>query len=36
MHDAVVPETGLGPVGEERLMPDWSTLTILPYAEKQA
>ncbi|MGA9478089.1 MAG: glutamine synthetase family protein [Desulfobacterales bacterium] len=36
MHDAVVPESGLGPVGEVRLMPDWSTLTILPYAEKQA
>jgi glutamine synthetase len=36
MHDVVVPETGLGPVGEVRLMPDWSTLTILPYAAKQA
>jgi glutamine synthetase len=36
MHDAVVPETGLGPVGEVRLMPDWSTLTILPYAGKHA
>jgi glutamine synthetase len=36
MYDAVVPETGLGPVGEVRLMPDWSTLTILPYAEGQA
>ena len=36
MHDTVVPETGLGPVGEVRLMPDWSTLTILPYAGKHA
>ena len=30
MYDSVVAETGLGPVGEVRLMPDWSTLTILP------
>jgi len=36
MYDAVVPETGLGPVGEVRLMPDWSTLTLLPYAPGQA
>jgi glutamine synthetase len=36
MYDSVVPETGLGPVGEVRLMPDWSTLKILPYAEKHA
>ncbi len=36
MYDSVVPETGLGPVGEVRLMPDWSTLTMLPYAEGQA
>lgn len=36
MYDSVVPETGLGPVGEVRLMPDWSTLTILPYAEGHA
>jgi glutamine synthetase len=36
MYDAVVAETGLGPVGEVRLMPDWSTLTILPYAEGHA
>ncbi|MCP4692282.1 MAG: glutamine synthetase, partial [Desulfobacterales bacterium] len=33
MYDSVVPETGLGPVGEVRLMPDWSTLKILPYAD---
>lgn len=32
MFDAVVPETGLGPIGEIRLMPDWKTLTPLPYA----
>jgi glutamine synthetase len=32
MHDSVVAETGLGPVGEVRLMPDWSTLSILPFA----
>ena len=36
MYDSVVPETGLGPVGEVRLMPDWSTLTILPFAEGHA
>lgn len=36
MHDAVVADSGLGPVGEVRLMPDWSTLTILPYAPGHA
>jgi len=36
MYDRVVAETGLGPVGEVRLMPDWSTLTFLPYAPGQA
>jgi glutamine synthetase len=36
MYDSVVSETGLGPVGEVRLMPDWSTLKILPYAERHA
>ncbi len=36
MFDAVVPETGLGPVGEVRLMPDWSTLRVLPYAPGHA
>jgi glutamine synthetase len=36
MYDTVVPETGLGPVGEVRLMPDWSTMTVLPYAEAHA
>ena len=33
MYDSVIAETGLGPVGEVRLMPDWSTLTVLPFAE---
>jgi glutamine synthetase len=32
MYDSVVPESGLGPVGEVRLVPDWSTFTPLPYA----
>ncbi|MCG8637648.1 MAG: glutamine synthetase family protein [Desulfobacterales bacterium] len=32
MYDAVVPGAGLDPVGEIRLMPDWSTLKVLPYA----
>ncbi len=36
MHDAVVSETGLGPVGEVRLMPDWSTLTVLSFAQGHA
>ena len=36
MYDRVVPESGLGPVGEVRLMPDWSTMTLLPYAQGHA
>ncbi|MEH1914984.1 glutamine synthetase family protein [Nostoc sp.] len=32
MYDAVVPETNLGPVGEIRLVPDWSSLKPLPYS----
>jgi glutamine synthetase len=32
MYDAVIPESGLGPVGEVWLVPDMSTLTPLPYA----
>jgi glutamine synthetase len=36
MYDAVVPETGLGPVGEIRLVPDWSSLTPLPYSPGHA
>src|SRR5690348_15850978 len=36
MYDAVVPGSGLGPVGEARLVPDWSTLTPLPFAPGHA
>lgn len=36
MYDAVVLESGLGPVGEIRLVPDWSSLTPLPYAPGHA
>jgi glutamine synthetase len=36
MFDAIAPDSGLGPVGEARLMPDWTTLKILPYASSQA
>jgi glutamine synthetase len=36
LYDAVIPETGLGPVGEARLIPDWSTLAPLPYASGHA
>jgi glutamine synthetase len=36
MFDAVAPDSGLGPVGEVRLEPDWSTLKILPYAAGHA
>ena len=36
MSDSVVAETGLGPVGEVRLMPDWSTMTLLPYTKGHA
>jgi glutamine synthetase len=31
MYDAVAPDSGLGPVGEVWLTPDWSTLQPLPY-----
>src|SRR6476469_6235316 len=34
--DAVVPNSGRGPVGEIRLVPDWDTLTSLPYAPGHA
>lgn len=34
--DAVVAETGLSPVGEVQLVPDWSTLRVLPYCHGQA
>ncbi len=36
MYDAVMPETGLSPVGEVRLVPDWSTLKMLTYAPGHA
>lgn len=36
MFDAVAPDSGLGPVGEARLMPDWSTLAILPWSPGHA
>ena len=36
MYDAVVAESGLGPVGEVWSVPDWSTLSILPYAPTHA
>ncbi|MBY0521871.1 MAG: glutamine synthetase family protein [Gemmataceae bacterium] len=36
MFDAVMPDSGLGPVGEVRLIPDWATLTPLPYAPGHA
>lgn len=36
MYDAPVAGSGLGPVGEIRLVPDWDTLTLLPYAKTHA
>lgn len=36
MYDAVAPNSGLGPVGEAWLMPDWSTFSPLPYAPSHA
>jgi glutamine synthetase len=36
MYDAVVPESGLTPVGEAWLAPDWSTFQPLPYAPGHA
>lgn len=36
MYDAVAAGSGLGPVGEVRLIPDWSTLLPLPYAPGHA
>lgn len=36
MYDAVAPGSGLGPVGEAWLVPDWSTLKALPYAPGHA
>jgi glutamine synthetase len=36
MYDAVVEGTGLGPVGEIRLVPDWDTFQVIPYAPGHA
>jgi glutamine synthetase len=36
MYDAVVPDSGLTPVGEAVLTPDWDTLAVLPFAPGQA
>jgi glutamine synthetase len=36
MYDAVAAGSGLGPVGEAWLVPDWSTLNGLPYAPGHA
>ena len=36
MYDAPAPGSGLGPVGEVRLVPDWNTFTPLPYAPSHA
>ena len=36
MYDVVTPATGLTPVWEAWLVPDWSTLKILPYAPTHA
>jgi glutamine synthetase len=36
MYDAVAPDSGLGPVGEVRLLPDWPTLSALPYSPGHA
>ncbi len=36
MYDAPAPGSGLGPVGEVRLVPDWNTFTPLPYARGHA
>jgi len=36
MYDGVVPESGLMPVGEIWLNPDWDTLNVLPYTPGHA
>lgn len=36
MYDSPTPGSGLGPVGEVQLVPDWSTFTPLPYAPGHA
>jgi glutamine synthetase len=36
VRDAFVAESGLGPVGEARLVADWSSLVVLPYCDGHA
>ena len=36
MYDAVSTASGIGPVGELQMMPDWDTLRMLPYAKGHA
>ena len=36
MYDAIVPESGLSPVGEAWLVPDWSSFNLLSYAPGHA
>ncbi len=36
MYDAVVEGSGLGPAGEIRLVPDWDTFQLVPYAPGHA
>ncbi len=36
MYDAVVADSGLTPVGEAVLSPDWDTVAVLPFAPGQA
>lgn len=36
IRDAFVADSGLGPVGEARLVADWSTLILLPYCDGHA
>ena len=36
MYDAPVTSSGLGPIGEIRLIPDQNTLTLLPYSKGHA
>jgi len=36
MYDTVVEASGLGPAGEVRLMPDWDTFQLVPYAPGHA
>ena len=36
MYDVTCPGGGIGPVGELRMMPDWNTVTPLPYSKGHA